>query len=302
MKKGLLAVSSAPAGPLGAEAEEENYSTGDASLDNIRNQDNIGERELLAVSFGTSYNDSRRLTIGAIEEEMERAFPEFSVRRAFTSQIILNHVRSRDGISMDNVKEALARAADNGVKTLVIQPTHLMNGLEYHDLVAEAAGHVELFEQVVIGEPLLTSERDFQLVMEAVTEASAVYDDPDTAICLMGHGTESAANQVYERLENMLRRAGRSNYYVGTVEANPGLEDVLTAVRRGVYRRVILMPLMVVAGDHVNNDMAGDGEDSWKTAVEEAGYEVTCLMQGLGELEKIRRLFVDHARAAMDRL
>ena len=172
MKEGLLAVSSAPAGPLGAEAEEENYSTGDASLDNIRNQDNIGERELLAVSFGTSYNDSRRLTIGAIEEEMERAFPEFSVRRAFTSQIILNHVRSRDGISMDNVKEALARAADNGVKTLVIQPTHLMNGLEYHDLVAEAAGHVELFEQVVIGEPLLTSERDFQLVMEAVTEYS----------------------------------------------------------------------------------------------------------------------------------
>ena len=302
MKEGLLAVSSAPAGPLGAEAEEENYSTGDASLDNIRNQDNIGERELLAVSFGTSYNDSRRLTIGAIEEEMERAFPEFSVRRAFTSQIILNHVRSRDGISMDNVKEALARAADNGVKTLVIQPTHLMNGLEYHDLVAEAADHVELFEQVVIGEPLLTSERDFQLVMEAVTEASAVYDDPDTAICLMGHGTESAANQVYERLENMLRRAGRSNYYVGTVEANPGLEDVLTAVRRGVYRRVILMPLMVVAGDHVNNDMAGDGEASWKTAFEEAGYEVTCLMQGLGELEKIRRLFVDHARAAMDRL
>lgn len=281
---------------------EENYNTGDASLDNARNQNAIGPKELLVVSFGTSFNDSRRLTIGAVEDAMEKAFPGYSIRRGFTSQMVIDHIKQRDGIAIDNVTEALNRAADNGVRTLVIQPTHLMNGLEYHDLVAEAAGHVELFEQVVIGEPLLTSERDFQLVMEAVTEASAVYDDPDTAICLMGHGTESAANQVYERLENMLRRAGRSNYYVGTVEANPGLEDVLTAVRRGVYRRVILMPLMVVAGDHVNNDMAGDGEDSWKTAFEEAGYEVTCLMQGLGELEKIRRLFVDHARAAMDRL
>lgn len=281
---------------------EENYNTGDASLDNARNQNAIGPKELLVVSFGTSFNDSRRLTIGAVEDAMEKAFPGYSIRRGFTSQMVIDHIKQRDGIAIDNVTEALNRAADNGVRTLVIQPTHLMNGLEYHDLVAEASGHVELFEQVVIGDPLLTSERDFQLVMEAVTEASAVYDDPDTAICLMGHGTESAANQVYERLENMLRRAGRSNYYVGTVEANPGLEDVLTAVRRGVYRRVILMPLMVVAGDHVNNDMAGDGEDSWKTAFEEAGYEVTCLMQGLGELEKIRRLFVDHARAAMDRL
>ena len=271
-------------------------------MDDPRNQDDIGEKELLAVSFGTSYNDSRRRTIGAIERALEETFPEYSVRRGFTSGMIIQRIKSRDNVEIDSVEAALDRALDNGVKELVVQPTHLMNGLEYHDLVAEAADHVELFEQVVIGEPLLTSERDFQLVMEAVTEASAVYDDPETAICLMGHGTESAANQVYERLENMLRRAGRSNYYVGTVEANPGLEDVLTAVRRGVYRRVILMPLMVVAGDHVNNDMAGDGEDSWKTAFEEAGYEVTCLMQGLGELEKIRRLFVDHARAAMDRL
>lgn len=279
-------------------ADEENYDTGDASLDDPRNQDGIGEQELLVVSFGTSYNDSRRLTIGAVEEAMEEAFPEYSVRRAFTSQIIIDHISSRDGVSIDNVTDALNRAADNGVKNLVVQPTHLMNGLEYTDLVNEVAEFSDAFEKVTVGEPLLTSEEDFQAVMKAVTEATAEYDDGETAICLMGHGTEAESNQVYARMQDTLEAAGYANYYVGTVEAEPTLEDVLAAVQAGNYKKVVLMPLMVVAGDHANNDMAGDEEDSWKTAFENAGYEVTCLVQGLGELEGIRQLFVDHARAA----
>ncbi len=284
------------------ETEEENYNTGDASLDDPRNGDGIGETELLAVSFGTSYNDSRRLTIGAVEEAMEEAFPDYSVRRAFTSQIIIDHIKSRDGVAIDNVREALDRAADNGVKNLVIQPTHLMNGLEYTDLVNEAAEYADAFEKIAVGEPLLTSEEDFQAVMKAVTDATAEYDDGETAICLMGHGTEAESNQVYARMQETLANAGFDNYFVGTVEAEPALEDVLEAVQAGAYKRAVLMPLMVVAGDHANNDMAGDEEDSWKTAFENAGYEVVCLVKGLGELEAVQQLFVEHAQAAADSL
>lgn len=284
------------------EEDEENYDTGDAALDNTRNQDEIGEKELMVVSFGTSYNDSRRLTIGAIEDAMEKEFPEYSVRRGFTSQIIIDHVKSRDNVVIDNVGEALDRAVDNGVKTLVVQPTHLMNGLEYTDLVNELAEYSDAFEQVAVGEPLLTSDEDFEAVMKAITEATAEYDDGETAICFMGHGTEAESNQVYAKMQEMLTAAGYENYYVGTVEAEPSLEDVLAAVEAGEYKKVVLEPLMVVAGDHANNDMAGDEEGSWKTAFESAGYEVTCLVRGLGELEGIRRIFVEHAQAAMDSL
>jgi len=282
--------------------DEENYDTGDASMDNTRNQDGIGEQELLVVSFGTSYNDSRRLTIGAIEEAMEQAFPDYSVRRGFTSQIIIDHVKSRDQVIIDNVGEALNRAVDNGVKTLVVQPTHLMNGLEYNDLVNEVAEYADAFEKIAVGEPLLTSDEDFQAVMKAITEATAQYDDGETAICFMGHGTEAESNQVYGKMQETLAATGYENYYIGTVEATPSLDDVLEAVGKGEYKKVVLQPLMVVAGDHANNDMAGDEEDSWKSAFEAAGYDVTCVVNGLGELEAIQQLFVEHAQAAIDSL
>ena len=190
---------------------EKEPDTGDASLDNPRNQDGIGEKELLVVSFGTSYNDSRRLTIGAIENAMEEAFPEYAVRRGFTSQIIIDHVKSRDNVSIDNVKQALDRAVENGVKTLVIQPTHLMDGLEYHELVDEVAQYSDAFEHLAIGKPLLTSEADFQAVEQAITEATAEYDDGKTAICFMGHGTEAASNAVFETLQDQLTQSGHEN-------------------------------------------------------------------------------------------
>ena len=285
------------------EAEnEENYDTGDASLDNSRNQDEIGESELLVASFGTSYNDNRRLTIGAIEEAMEAAFPDYSVRRGFTSQIIIDHVKDRDGEVIDNMTEAFNRAIDNGVKILVIQPTHLMDGLEYSDVVNEAAEFSDSFEKIAIGRPLLDTDADFEAVIKAITEATAEYDDGETAICFMGHGTEAESNQVYGKLQDMLTAAGYENYFVGTVEAEPGLEDMLAAVGEGSYKKAVLLPLMIVAGDHANNDMAGDDEGTWKTEFEAAGYEVTCMLNGLGELEAIQQLFVEHARAAMDSL
>ncbi len=285
----------------GAKQDEgENYDTGDANLDNPRNQDGIGENELLVVSFGTSYNDSRRLTVGAIEDAMEASFPDWDVRRGFTSQIIIDHVKSRDGEVIDNVNEALQRAASNNVKNLVVQPTHLMDGLEYNDLVNEIAEYSDAFEKVAVGKPLLTSDEDFQIVMEAIVDATQEYNDGETAICFMGHGTEAESNEVYSKMQRLLNEAGHGNYYIGTVEASPSLDDVLSSVKAGNYKKVVLQPLMIVAGDHANNDMAGDEADSWKTAFESEGYEVTTVVNGLGELEAIQNLLVRHAQAAMD--
>ncbi len=289
--------------PEDVEAEdEENYDTGDASLDDPRNQDDIGEQEILVVSFGTSYNDSRRLTIGAMEQAVADAFPDWSVRRAFTSQIIIDHVQSRDGIAIDNVEQALNRAADNGVRRLVVQPTHLMNGLEYHDLVEEVAAFADAFESVSIGLPLLTSEEDFETLRAAIVEDTASFDDGNTAIVFMGHGTEADSNAVYAKMQQLLTDAGNSHYYVGTVEATPSVEDVLALVQQGEYTKVVLQPLMIVAGDHANNDMAGDEEDSWKSVFTGAGYEVECVLHGLGEVEAVRNLLVSHVQAAVEEL
>lgn len=285
------------------DADEENYETGDASLDNTRNQDEIGENELLVVSFGTSFNDSRRLTIGAIEEKLDSEFgSEYAVRRGFTSQIIIEHVKSRDDVAIDNVTEALDRAVKNGVKNLVVQPTHLMNGFEYNDVVDEIANYADAFENLVIGEPLLTSEEDYDAVVKAITEDTADYDDGETAICFMGHGTEAESNVVYQKMQDKLTEGGYENYYIGTVEAAPSVEDVLAQVQAGNYKKVVLQPLMIVAGDHANNDMAGIEEGAWRQVFEEAGYEVTCNIKGLGELPVIQDIFVKHAQAALDKL
>ena len=268
--------------------------------DNPRNQDGIGEKELLTVSFGTSYLDSCRRTIGAIEDALERAFPGYDLRRSFTSQMIINHLKRRDGISIDNVTQALDRAVSNGVKNLVIQPTHIMDGFEYQKLVTEANRYQDAFLSLSIGTPLLTSDEDFQIVADALAASVAAYDDEKTAICFMGHGTEAAANKVYERMQKKLTDSGRNNYFIGTVEATPTVDKVLSLVKAGNYKRVLLQPMMIVAGDHANNDMAGEEEDSWKRIFESAGYEVVCQVHGLGELEAIQNLFVKHAKAAIE--
>ena len=297
-----LALALSVCGPMTAfaeEKEEENFETGDASLDDPRNADKIGERELLVVSFGTSYNDSRRLTIGAIESDLEAAFPDWSVRRAFTSQIIIDHVKKRDGEVIDNVHDALERAVDNGVKTLVVQPTHLMHGFEYNDLKNELAEYADAFDRIVLAEPLLNTDRDFDMVAEAVVDATAAFDNGETAICFMGHGTEADSNAVYAKMQTVLKEAGCEHYYIGTVEAKPSVEDVLKMVQNGSCKRVVLRPLMIVAGDHANNDMAGDEDDSWKSVFTAAGYEVECVIEGLGQLPAIRQLIVEHAREAM---
>ena len=284
------------------EEDEENYETGDATLDLVRNEDGIGENELLVISFGTSFNDSRRLTIGGIEAAIAEALPEFSVRRGFTAQIIIDHVERRDGIHIDNVTEALERAVANGVKNLVVQPTHLMHGFEYDELVETLGGYADAFEQVVVAEPLLTSEDDFARVGAMMVELTKDYDDGETAIVYMGHGTEHEYNKVYAQMQGVLTQMGAENHYIGTVEAEPSLEDVMAAIEGKGYKRVVLRPMMVVAGDHANNDMAGDEEDSWKTILTEAGYEVVCVLEGLGQVPEIQQIYVEHAQAAVAQL
>ena len=281
------------------EEEEENYETGDASLDNPLNQDGIGEKELLVVSFGTSFNDSRRLTIGAIEAHLQETFPDWSVRRAFTSQIIIDHVRNRDGEEIDNVQQALERAISNGVRILLVQPTHLMNGYEYTDLKNELAEYADAFDQILLGAPLLTIDRDYDMVAETLVDATAEFDDGETAIVFMGHGTEAESNAVYAKMQTILSEAGCENYFVGTVEAEPSVQDVLEKIQAGNYKRVVLRPMMIVAGDHANNDMAGDDPDSWKSVFEDAGYEVECVLEGLGQLKMVRMLIADHVAEAI---
>lgn len=259
---------------------------------------------ILVVSFGTSFNDSRDITIGAIEEAVADAFPEYEVRRAFTSQIIIDKLADRDDLEIDNVQEALDKAAADGVKTLIVQPTHLMNGLEYNDLKDELAEYEDVFDKVVLGEPLLTTDEDFENVITAITDVTKdAAAEEGTAVVFMGHGTEAESNQVYAKLQEMLKNDGFDNYYVGTVEATPSLDDVVAALNEaGTYKKVVLRPLMVVAGDHANNDMAGDEEDSWKTVLTNAGYEVECDIHGLGEIEGICDIYVAHTQAAIDSL
>ena len=275
-------------------------STGDASKDKARNGDGAGENELLVVSFGTSYNDNRVATIGAIEDALEKAFTDYSVRRGFTSDIIIEHVLRRDGEKIDNVEEALQRAKDNGVKNLLVQPTHLMNGYEYGDLRKELEDNwADDFETIKIGAPLLTSEKDFTEVALAMVSATADAADEKTAVCYMGHGTEAASNGIYTRMQEELKAAGYNNYFVGTVEAAPTAEDLVKLVKDGGYEKVILRPMMIVAGDHANNDMADENDpESWYSIFSAAGFDVTCQVNGLGEVEAIQQLLVEHAKAA----
>ena len=225
------------------------------------------------------------------------------MRRAFTSQIIIDKLKERDGLEIDNVEEALDRTVADGIKTLVVQPTHLMNGYEYTDLADALKDYEDKFDQVVMGAPLLTSDADYDAVVAAITDHTASYDDGETAICFMGHGTEADSNTVYATMQEKLTAAGFENYYVGTVEATPSLDDVIAAVKeKGTYKKVVLEPLMVVAGDHANNDMAGDEDDSWKSTFEKEGFEVECILEGLGQNEAIQQVYVQHTQDAIDQL
>lgn len=265
----------------------------------VYNKQENPETAILVVSFGTSFNDSRVKTIGGIESAIAKAFPNIEVRRAFTSQIIIDKLAERDKVDIDNVTEALDKAAADGIKNLVVQPTHLMNGFEYTDLKEELEKYSGQFGSIKLGEPLLTSDADYDAVIKAITEDMKSYDDGNTAIAFMGHGTEADSNGVYSKLQEKITAAGYKNFVIGTVEAEPSIDDVIRFAKDGGYKRVVLHPLMVVAGDHANNDMAGDEEDSWKSLLEKEGFDVVPVLEGLGQNEAIQQIYVQHVSALL---
>jgi cobalamin biosynthesis Co2+ chelatase CbiK len=307
----------------GEEADPDYFGrdTGDASLDDPLNADGIGENELLVVSFGTSFNGSRAEDIGGIEKALQEAFPDWTVRRAFTAQIIINHVQARDGEFIDNMDQALERAVANGVKNLVIQPTHLMHGAEYDELKAAADAYADKFDNLVISEPLLGEvgadgsevNADKEAVAKAVVDAAvaeAGFDSLENAanvgvaFVFMGHGTSHRAKVTYTQMQTQMDNLGYKNVFIGTVEGEPeetSCEAVIEAVHAAGYDKVVLRPLMVVAGDHANNDMAGDDEDSWKSQFEDAGLfaGIECQISGLGRIPAVQALYVEHAKAAI---
>ena len=296
--------------------------TGDASKDDPRNQDEIGEKELLVVSFGTSFNDSRVADIKSIEDALQEANPDWSVRRAFTAQIIINHIQARDGEKIDNMEQALERAVANGVKQLVVQPTHLMHGAEYDEMCDAIDKVRDKFESVEIAEPMLGEvgsdaaviNADKEAVAKAVVaaavsesgyESTAAAKEAGVAYVLMGHGTAHVAKVTYSQMATQMDKLGYENVFIGTVEGEPedtSCEAVIAAVKEAGYTTVVLRPLMVVAGDHANNDMAGADEDSWKTMFEAAGFTVDCQIHGLGEIADVQALYVAHTKAAIDSL
>ena len=298
--------------------------TGDASKDDPRNQDEIGEKELLVVSFGTSFNDSRVADIKGIEDALQAAYPDWSVRRAFTAQIIINHVQARDGEKIDNMTQALERAVANGVKQLVVQPTHLMHGAEYDEMCAAIDAYRDKFESVSIAEPLLGEvgsdatviNADKEAVAKAIT-AEALKDggyesleaakEAGVAFVFMGHGTAHVAKVSYSQMSTQMQNLGYDNVFIGTVEGEPeetACEAVIESVKAAGYTTVVLRPLMVVAGDHANNDMAGSDEDSWLSQFNAAGCfdSVDTQIAGLGEIADVQQLYVDHTKAAIDSL
>ena len=310
----------------GEEASPEYFGldTGDASKDDPRNQDDIGENELLVVSFGTSYNDSRVNDIKSIEDALQEAYPDWSVRRAFTAQIIINHIQARDGEKIDNMTQALDRAVANGVKNLVVQPTHLMHGAEYDEMCEAIEAYKDQFESVSIAEPMLGEvgsdatviNADKEAVAKAITAAAVEASGFDSleaakeagaAFVFMGHGTAHVAKVSYSQMSAQMQNLGYENVFIGTVEGEPeetSCESVIEAVKAAGYTKVILRPLMVVAGDHANNDMAGSDEDSWLSQFNAAGCfdSVDTQIAGLGEIADVQQLYVDHTKAAIDSL
>ena len=308
----------------GEEASPEYFGrdTGDASKDDPRNQDEIGENELLVVSFGTSFNDSRAEDVKGIEDALAEAYPDWSVRRAFTAQIIINHVEARDDEVIDNMQQALDRAVENGVKNLVVQPTHLMHGAEYDEMTEAINGYKDKFESVAIAEPMLGEvgddatviNDDKKAVAQAITDEAckeAGFDSMDaaaeagTAFVFMGHGTSHTANITYDQMQTQMENLGFKNAFIGTVEGKPedtACDKVIEKVKEAGYKNVVLRPLMVVAGDHANNDMAGDDEDSWKSQFVASGNfeNVDAQIAGLGRIEAVEQLYVDHTKAAID--
>jgi len=265
---------------------------------------------ILVVSFGTTFDDSRDITIGAVEKAIADANPDWQVRRAFTSKIIMGILAKR-GVKINDVTQALQQLVKEGVKEVVVQPTLVMSGIEYDDIVAQVKPFESKFKSIRFGKPLLTSDQDYKDVVKALADevtntlaanpATKDYNAKNSVVVFMGHGTsKESANADYSRIDKVFKDEGYKNYYVATVEGTPVISDVIKAITPLKVKNVVILPLMVVAGDHANNDMAGDEDGSWKTVLEKAGYNVTPLIQGIGQYPEIQAIYVQHVADAIN--
>lgn len=253
------------------------------------------KKAILAVSFGTSHNDTRKITIDAIEQDMQAAFPDYALYRAWTSKMIIKKVNARDGVHICNVKEAMEKMLQDGITDVLVQPTHVINGIENDLMKEDALAFQEQFHSISFGDPLLTSEQDNLAVIDAITSEFKTLTK-DEVLVLMGHGTTHYANAIYAALDYTFKDKGYSNIFLGTVEAYPTMESLLKMVHAYQPKKVVLAPFMIVAGDHAKNDMASDEPDSWYSQFKAAGYDVEPVLKGLGEYTGIRKLFIEHLK------
>lgn len=260
----------------------------------------MSKQALVAVSFGTSHEKTRNQTIGAIETALEKAFPERVKKRAFTSGMIMKILKNRDNLHINNVTEAMEELIKEGFTDVLVQPTHIINGDEYEKMMHQIAPFREKFEKLIVGAPLLTSSADYQGVCKSLVKQIPQVESGknDTALVLMGHGTGHFADAAYGALDYRFKALGYCGIFVGTVEGYPDLDTVISMVKKYSPKKVILLPFMIVAGDHAINDMAGDDEDSWNRKFQEAGFETECILRGIGEFQEIQQMFIEHAREA----
>ena len=276
------------------------------------------QRLLLAVSFGTSFADTREKTIGAIERRLEERFPDCTVQRCFTSRMIRKKLLERDGLEIYSPDQAMRNAQEKGIRELIVQPLYLMHGFEHRRLMEAVREAAPSFDKLAVGKPLLSDDTDFSTMAEAILR-NLTAPEPDTAVVLMGHGNEKKTrhipentkaeimsardiqdNAVFAGLQQSLRKAGADNYFVATVEGEPEIGDILPVIKERGFRKVILAPFMVVAGDHARNDLAGEDEDSWKNIFTRSGFQVETVLRGIGEWEEVQDLFAAHAAQCIE--
>lgn len=253
------------------------------------------KKGILVVSFGTSYEITRRKTIEAIEKRIAEEFKEYKVYRAFTSKIILRKLK-KQGLHVNNVIEAMEQIKKDGIEQLIVQPTHMIHGIENEIMCKEVLEYEGEISSIGLGKPLLSAPWDYQELAHIIKDTYKVADDE--VMLLMGHGTAHYANASYPAFEYTLKQEGISNILVGTVEGYPSFEDAYENLKKLNKKKVCLVPMMIVAGDHATNDMAG-ADNSWKSKLEDDGYEVRCVMTGLGEIRNVQDMYIKHIDHAL---
>lgn len=262
---------------------------------------NSYKKVILVISFGTSYNHTRKITIDVIEKEIQSAYPDYEIRKAFTSQVIIDKLNQRDGLKIDNIKEAMDKLVLEGIETVICQPTHIMHGYEYDKIIKSIKPYKNKIKNIHIGRPLLSSSKDYEKVVNAIIKENIMIKKEDILL-LIGHGTEHFADSSYAALDYRFKIMGYENIFLGTIEGYPDKDTVLNHLAKtytASSKMVYLAPFMIVAGDHANNDIFGNQKNTWKTEIEKSGFPVHSIKKGLGEYPFIRKILIEHTQESI---